>query len=137
MCDMTPLFKKKEIFQVKSKPYEPDIVKEPTTANEYQRRGMAYYARKQFDDAERELQKAISLDNSHLDSYYCLGMVYKAIGRKEESTKSFTRALSLISSDTSLKTTQIDMLRRLAKGHINEMNQGDWNLEKEIWKHKD
>ena len=134
---MRNLFKKKEIFKVKSKPVDPASIVEPTTADEYQTRGMAYYARKHFDAAESDLQKAITLDNKHIDSYYSLGMVLKAVGRKEEAIEAFKKVIDLITANSSLDTVKYDMLRRLALGHINEISQGDWNLEKEIWKHVD
>lgn len=132
---MRRLFKKKEIFKVKSLPIDPGSMGEPTSADEFQRRGMAYYARKQFSAAEDDLKKAISLDSTHIDSYYSLGMVLKAIGRKEDATAAFNQVLNLLGAYTPTDKIKFDMLRRLALGHINEMNQGDWNLEKEIWKH--
>ena len=132
---MKKLFKKKEIFKVKSMPVDPTSMGEPTTADDFQKRGMAYYARKQYPQAEADLQKAISLDSNHLDSYYSLGMVYKALGNKEESVKAFQQALDLITSSQGKTRVTNDMLRRLALGHINEQTQGDWNLEKEIWQH--
>jgi tetratricopeptide (TPR) repeat protein len=132
---MARLFKKKEIFKVKSVPMDPSSMGEPTSADEFQRRGMAFYARKQFEAAESDLKKAISLDSNHIDSYYSLGMVFKAVDRNEEAIAAFNQVLNLIGKNSSLDKTKYDMLRRLALGHVNEMTQGDWNLEKEIWKH--
>jgi tetratricopeptide (TPR) repeat protein len=132
---MVKLIKTKEIFKVKSIPIDPSSMGEPITADEFQKRGMAFYARKQYDAAEGDLRKAISLDHVHIDAYYSLGMVLKAVNRNEEATAAFSQVLSLISSNPGLNTSTRDMLRRLALGHINEMSQGDWNLEKEIWKH--
>jgi len=45
----------------------------------------------------------------------------------------FRQVIDLISSETGANRVKADMLRRLALGHINEITQGDWNLEKEIW----
>jgi tetratricopeptide (TPR) repeat protein len=134
---MKKLFKKKEIFKVKSMPVDPTSMGEPTTADDFQKRGMAYYARKQYPQAETDLKKAISLDSNHLDSYYSLGMVFKAANRKEEAVDAFTHVLDLIQANPGVDSTKNDMLRKLALGHMNEINQGDWNLEKEIWKHID
>jgi tetratricopeptide (TPR) repeat protein len=134
---MNKLFKKKEIFKVKSMPIDPASMGEPKTADELQKRGMAYYARQQYAEAEADLKKAISLDSTHLDSYYSLGMVYKAVDRKEEAVDAFTHVLDLIKANPGVDTTKNDMLRKLALGHVNEINQGDWNLEKEIWQHID
>jgi tetratricopeptide (TPR) repeat protein len=130
---MAKLFKKKEIFKVKSVPVDPTSMGEPTTADEFQKRGMAFYARKQFQAAENDLKKAISLDSKHTDSYYSLGMVLKAVDRKDEAIEVFKQVLDLISTSPEAHTAKTDMLRRLALGHINEMAHGDWDLEKEIW----
>jgi tetratricopeptide (TPR) repeat protein len=132
---MANLFKKKEIFKVKSIPIDPSNMTEPMTSEDYQKRGMAFYARKQYDAAEGDLKKGVSLNSTNLDAHYSLGMVQKALGKKDEAISSFTRVLELISSYPAPSNSKYDMLRRLALGHINEISQGDWNLEKEIWKH--
>jgi tetratricopeptide (TPR) repeat protein len=132
---MRKLFKKKEIFKVKSLPVDPSNMGEPSTVDEYQKRGMAFYARKQFKEAEADLRKAILMDGNSIDSFYSLGMVLKAMNRKDDAVVAFKQALDLISAIPNEKTTKYDMLRRMALGHVNEMTQGDWNLEKEIWKH--
>jgi hypothetical protein len=62
-------------------------------------------------------------------------MVLKAVERNEEAINAFNQVLILIGNNSTLDKTKYDMLRRLALGHVNEMAQGDWNLEKEIWKH--
>lgn len=134
---MDKLFKKKEIFKVKSRPIDPTSIEEPSTADEFQRRGMAYYARKNFEAAISDLKKAVLLDNTHIDAHYSLGMVLKAVGRNEEAVVAFKQALSLIESSPADDSTKFAMLKRLATGHVNEITQGDWNLEKEIWRHVD
>ena len=132
---MKKMFSKKEIFKVKSMPVDPTSMGEPATADELQRRGMAYYARKQYAQAEADLKKAISQDSNHIDSYYSLGMVYKAVDQKQEAVAAFTHVIELIVTNPGADSTKNDMLKKLALGHMNEINQGDWNLEKEIWKH--
>ena len=131
------LFKKKEIFKVKSVPLDPTTISNPTTAADYHNRGTAYYARKQYEFAVEDFKKAIDLDGNMVDAYYSLGMVLKAIGRKEEAAAAFQKVVDLVTPDTGGGNVSADMLRRLALGHMNELTQGDWNLEKEIWKHID
>lgn len=133
---MSPLFKKKEIFKVKSVPVDPANMSQPTTLEDYVKRGMAYYARKQFKEAEADLQKAVSMNGSNIDSYYSLGMVLKALKKNNEAVAAFNQAISLILARPDATAVKFNMLRRLALGHVNELTQGDWNLEKEIWKHK-
>jgi tetratricopeptide (TPR) repeat protein len=135
MAKMGRLFKKKEIFRVKSLPVDPLCMEEPSTVDEFQQRGMAFYARKEYSAAEDDLNKAILLSGSNIDSLYSLGMVLKAMNRKKDSVSAFKQVLDLIMAKPGVEKTKYDMLRRLALGHINIMTQGDWNLEKEIWQH--
>jgi tetratricopeptide (TPR) repeat protein len=130
---MKKIFMKKEIYKVKSLPIDSNEMAEPTMADEFQRRGMAYYARKQYNPAEHDLKKAILLDKSNIDSFYGLGMVLKAMNRKDEAVEAFKQVLNLVEAKADSNKTKNDMLRRLALGHINIITQGDWNLEKEIW----
>ena len=130
---MKNIFKKKEIFKVKSVPIDPTKMGKPTTADEFQHRGLAYYARKQFEAAEDDLKQSVLLDKSNLDSFYGLGMVLKAVNRKDEAVEAYNQVLKLIVDQPNSSKTKNDMLRRLALGHINMMTLGDWNLEKEIW----
>ena len=127
-------FRKKEIFKVKSVPLDPASFDNPTSADQFQKRGMAYYARQNYSEAEVDLKKAASMDGDNIDVFYSLGMVLKAANRKDEAVVAFKQALSLINARTDVNKTKYDMLRKLALGHINEITQGDWNLEKEIWK---
>ena len=131
------LFQKKEIFKVKSVPLDPTQITNPTTALEFHRRGTAYYARKQFDAAVEDFKQAIALDDNMVDAHYSLGMVLKAIGRKEEAVAAFQKVVDLVTPDVGSGKVSADTLRKLALGHRNELTQGDWNLEKEIWKHID
>lgn len=131
------LFKKKDIFKVKSVPLDPTAISNPTTAVEYHRRGTAYYARQQYEAAVADFKQAIDLDVNMVDAYYSLGMVYKATKRKEEAVAAFNKVVELVASEVGSGKVSPDMLRRLALGHVNELTEGDWNLEQEIWKHTD
>ena len=127
------MFKKKEIFKVKSIIIDPSVMRNLTTADEFLKRGMAYYARKQYENAEKDLRTAISLNEELIDAYYSLGMVLKAAFQEDEAVQAFEKVLDLLNSGLVKNSDQLAMLRRLAKGHINEIKTGDWNLEKEIW----
>ena len=127
------MFKKKEIFKVKSIIIDPSVMRNLTTADEYLKRGMAYYARKQYENAEKDLRTAVSLNEELIDAYYSLGMVLKAAFQEDEAVQAFEKVLDLLNSGLVKNSDQLAMLRRLAKGHINEIKTGDWNLEKEIW----
>lgn len=130
---MKKVFTKKEIFNVKSKLVDPNVMVKPQNVVDFQNRGMAYYARDQFDAAENDLRTAISMDESNIDSYYSLGMVLKALNRTDEAVQAFNQVLKHVKLKEDSDKTKNDMIRRLALGHINIITQGDWNLEKEIW----
>jgi len=130
---MAKIFSKKEILKVKSQILEPSNMGEPVSADDYLHRGTAYYARGEYEAAEADLRSLISKFGNQTDAYYVLGMVHKAAGRKVEATAAFNQVLQLLNTSTGEKSTKCDMLRRLALGHVNMINQGDWNLEKEIW----
>jgi tetratricopeptide (TPR) repeat protein len=130
---MKKVFTKKEIFKVKSKLIDPNEMVKPESVVDFQNRGMAYYAREQFDAAENDLRTAILMDESNIDSYYSLGMVLKALNHKDEAVQAFNQVLKHVKLKDDSDKTKNDMIRRLALGHINIITLGDWNLEKEIW----
>jgi len=75
--------------------------------------GWIYYRQNRFEDAERKIRAAITLsEKEHMDDtsllaeeYYHLGMVLLKTGRKEEASKSLSKALGF-STDAHL-TSQI------------------------------
>ena len=125
------LLPKKEISKVKSVPLDPEKISNPQNAAEYHQRGIAFYARKQYDLAVADFSQAISLDGNMVDAYYSLGMVLKASGRTADSVKAFSKVADLLAPQAGVGKAEVDMLRRLALGHINMLTQGDWNLEKD------
>jgi tetratricopeptide (TPR) repeat protein len=133
---MNKLFSKKDVYKVKSLPYNPASIAEPIAADDYRQRGTAHYARKQFQEAVADLEQATKLDSNDIDAFYMLGMVYKAMKQNEHAVLAFTQVLELVKEHPDGNNVRNDMLRRLALGHINAITQGDWNLEKEIWKRK-
>lgn len=112
---------------------EPEAMENPQSVADYLRRGYAFYARSKFPQAEDDFRKAISLDPHSVDSIYALGMTLKAEKKIDESVQTFKQAIAIIKSGVLEDKIRGDMLKRLAMGHINEMTEGDWNLEKEIW----
>lgn len=127
--------KKREIFKVKSIPVDPNNFDTPATAQDFVRRGMAYYARKSYPEAEKDLRQAIALDAKDIEGHYRLGMVYKAMKKGEDAVREFKAVIELLDSQADLSPAKYEMMRRLALGHMNEISQGDWNLENEIWRH--
>ncbi len=129
------MFKKKEIFKVKSITVDPATMRNLTSGEDYLKRGFAYYARKQYENAENDLRTALAMDADQVEANYCLGMVLKAESKSEEAIQCFEKVLDLLSQSRMKNYDRQAMLRRLSKGYINFMKTGDWNLEKEIWQH--
>ena len=129
------MFKKREIFKVKSVPVDPKAFESPTTPQDFVRRGMAYYARKSYAEAEKDLRQAIALDAKDIEGHYRLGMVFKALKKKDDAVREFKTVIELLDTQAEFAPSKYAMMRRLALGHMNEVAEGDWNLEKEIWQH--
>ena len=65
------------------------------------------------------------------DIYYALGLNYKASGNNIKALESFNNAIKVL--DRLEDHVRARMLLRLIHGQINQIKDGDWNLEKEIW----
>ena len=126
-------FKKKTAVQISDSSQDPNTMPEPHDVEGYRRRGWAFHSRGLNDQAEADFRRAISIDPEDVDATYVLGLVLKAQGRKDEAIVSFQKAVDLIQAGKVENRDRREMLRRLALGHINEIKDGDWNLEKEIW----
>jgi tetratricopeptide (TPR) repeat protein len=93
--------------------------------------GWGLYGAAKYAEALAQFQRALELEADFLDALYGLGLAHKALGNKEAAVAFFEKVAALAEgAEDSVRGT---MLRRLAHGHINEMNLGDWQLEAEIW----
>lgn len=113
---------------------EPGDIQEPQSGEEYRLSGYAAYAIGDYPAAQEKFLQALAINPRDFEALYALGLVWKVQGRVEESVHAFQQALALIQSGVVENRVRAEMLTRLAKGHLNIMTIGDWNLEKEIWK---
>lgn len=110
---------------------------ENKTFEEYHREGWRLYGSKgNHDAAEENFRRAISVNPNSVDAYYGLALVLKAQDRRKEAIAMFQKVLDLLNANVVEDRNRAQMLRRLALGHINWLQSGDWNLEREIWKHE-
>jgi tetratricopeptide (TPR) repeat protein len=107
----------------------------PQSAEDYLRLGWVDHGKANETAAEEEFQRAIQLSPALIDAYFGLALALKAQGRKQESIKIFQKVIELLDKDLSIDKTRHAVLRRLTHGHINQLESGDWGLEKEVWKH--
>ena len=127
------LFKKKSTEEVKVVKMDPGDMSEPGDMEEYMRRGWAFHAKGNQAEAEADFQQALMLDAESVDGNYALGLTKKAQGQIEPALEYFRKAMNLIEAGKIDEGMQPEMIRRLTLGHINELTDGDWNLEDEIW----
>lgn len=104
------------------------------SAEDFLQKAWEHHSNKQDDAAEVSFRRAIQMSPGLFDAYFGLGLVLKAQGRKQEAIEAFNKVLELLEVEISSDQAQRHMMRRLTLGHINMINSGDWNLEKEIWK---
>jgi tetratricopeptide (TPR) repeat protein len=114
-------------------PVDPTAMEQPADPAAYLRRGYAFYGTSEYEKANEDFRQTLDLDPTSVDAVYGLGMSLKALGNKTESVAAFTKVIGLIDREIISDKSRARILRRLALGHINEINTGDWNLEAEIW----
>ena len=129
-------FRRKSTVEDKRVSVEPEDMPEPTDVDGYMRRGWAFHSRGKNDQAEADFRKALEMDPDSVDANYVLGLVLKAEQKDEAAVEAFKVTINLINNGKIVEVNRAEMLRRLAKGHINEIREGDWKLEKEIWQRK-
>jgi tetratricopeptide (TPR) repeat protein len=115
---------------------DPHRYPEAMTLEDYMRRGWSYYSQKMGPEAEANFKEALALDAQNVDANYSLGLVMKAQGMNDKAVEYFQTARELIEMGLVPDKTRAEMLRRLSSGHINELTEGDWKLEEEIWHYK-
>lgn len=81
--------------------YEQAVATSPT-ASDYLELGVAYYVSKRWDDALKAFQKTVELDPKQGFAFYYLGILYAAMGKREQADKALEQLLQ-VSSNQMLK----------------------------------
>lgn len=102
------------------------------TPMEYASRGWLFFSNHKYDRAVDDFRHILDVDKNDLDAWYGLGLSLKAAGSSDEAVEAFNHVLGLISVIENKQRASV--LERLAKGQVNLIRTGDWNLEKEVWK---
>jgi tetratricopeptide (TPR) repeat protein len=100
----------------------------PGAVDEYEKRGWAHYTKKEFYRAEEEFRKALEVDPGSTDVRYAMGMAMQASGRMDEAVKTFEQVIHELQASGDTDPVRAKMVMRLAKGHINRIRTGEWNL---------
>jgi tetratricopeptide (TPR) repeat protein len=98
----------------------------PQSAEAHANLGWGYYGVDKWDDAIREFNEALRLEPGHVDALYGLALTRKCAGAKLEAVNSFNATLEQLPKLQDHMRGNV--LRRLAYGHINLIQSGEWKL---------
>jgi tetratricopeptide (TPR) repeat protein len=113
---------------------DPSARLEPDSARELRLRGYAFYTKGDFESAQKDFEEALVIAPNDVEAIYGLGLSYRIQGNLEKGANAFRKVLDLLGAGSVEDPTRTKMLERLAKGHLNMITKGEWDLEKEIWK---
>ncbi len=92
----------------------------------------ALYAAGDYEESEAAFSQAGMLDPGDVEPAYGLGMTRRQRDDKQGAIDAFEKAMRL--ADRLQDRTRAQLLQRLAKGHVNFLRGGDWDLEREVWR---
>ncbi|MCC6190482.1 MAG: tetratricopeptide repeat protein [Anaerolineales bacterium] len=99
----------------------------PASAEAQTNLGWGYYGQRQYAEAIETFRQALTLDNRLIDAHYGLGLALKEAGAGAEAVKSFEAVIKLAAELENAVRGQ--MMVRLARGHINQIQLGDWRMD--------
>ncbi|OGO15654.1 MAG: hypothetical protein A2Z14_13215 [Chloroflexi bacterium RBG_16_48_8] len=110
------------------------VERNPTDVNQHLRLGWTYYGEDRLDEAIRAFQDAKDRFPEDIEVLYALALAYKKAGHKKDALGIFRTVIKAAEVlDDRMRGT---MLRRLAIGHVNVLERGDWDLRNETWERK-
>jgi tetratricopeptide (TPR) repeat protein len=115
--------------QKEPKAIDQPMVENPQTGEDFYQRGWQYYSREEHNLAIGDFNKALFFTPDHPDILYALGLTLQAAEQNEEAIKAFQRTLS--SLENLEDKTRASMLSRMARGHINRIRTGEWDIDSE------
>jgi tetratricopeptide (TPR) repeat protein len=103
----------------------------PTSAEEYNRRGWAYTIQGEHSQAEEDFRRALDLQNDAVDALYGLGLVTKKRGRTEWQP-AFERVIQLLEAGAMRDNRpRAVILRHLAQTQLSYLPEKDWKQAEE------
>ncbi|RPJ37241.1 MAG: hypothetical protein EHM21_18260 [Chloroflexi bacterium] len=112
------------------KAVEPTEPSTPKMADELIESGWNHYSRKEYFRAEADFTNALEIQPENADTMYALGMTQQASGNTQEAIRTFEQVILFLEAQKVEDPVRSLMLTRLAKGHINRMKTGSWDLDK-------
>ena len=111
-----------------------EVERNPTNVNHHLRLGWTYYGEDKLDQAMEAFRNAKDRFPEDIEVLYALGLTYKKSGKQKEALDIFHTVIKF--AENIDDQTRGAMLRRLAIGHANVLERGDWDLENETWERK-
>jgi tetratricopeptide (TPR) repeat protein len=106
--------------------YRQAVAADPKSAEAHSNLGWEFYGESNWEEALKEFNQALSLDANLVDAQYGLAMTQKSAGAKAEAVAAFDKAIALLASLDDPARGKV--LTRLARGHINQIQSGNWEL---------
>jgi outer membrane protein assembly factor BamD (BamD/ComL family) len=85
-------------------------------------------------EASRMTDALLVENPTDLEAAYLAGLSHKAQGQADRARQAFQTVIAQY--DSVDDSTRGRMLRRLAVGHMNQMERGAWDLEPETWERR-
>jgi Flp pilus assembly protein TadD len=92
----------------------------------------ALYAKGEHLEAESAFSRCASLAPDDPEGMYGKGMALRAQDKRAAAVSAFDEAAVL--AERLSDRTRAQMLHRLAIAHMHHLRDGDWGLEKEVWR---
>jgi tetratricopeptide (TPR) repeat protein len=110
--------------------YEAELAADPNNVEALCNLGWGHYGEQRYDEAVEVFQRALQQDAGSVDVLYGLGLSLKEAGRHAEAVPVFVKVMKL--APQKAPGARGMMLARLARGHINQIKTGDWNLDHDL-----
>jgi tetratricopeptide (TPR) repeat protein len=107
--------------------YQAAVKTDPNSAAAYCNLGWGYYGRRQYAEAAEAFRQALALDRNLIDGHYGLGLTLKESGAPPQAIAEFEAVVKLAPQDQNAVRGQ--MVARLARGHISQIQSGNWSLD--------
>lgn len=107
--------------------YQEEAAANPASVDAQCNLGWGYYGDHRYEDAIPVFREALRLDADSVDASYGLALSLKEAGAGEEAVSAFEKVVKLAPQKE--EGPRGRMLARLARGHINQIRTGDWNID--------
>jgi tetratricopeptide (TPR) repeat protein len=112
------------------KQYEAELAAHPDSVEAQCNLGWGHYGERRYNEAVDVFKEALKQDAGSVDVLYGLGLSLKEAGRHDEAIPVFIQVMRL--APQKAPGARGMMLARLARGHINQIKTGDWDLDEDI-----